>query len=123
MSELPHKLAKGKHKVIFPSRLDDPLQELKDCIDRDYVFVKFTETRGGTELGFRLDPEHSDLSPADWENGTGTIRMAGELTLDYVHVRCVGDVDISTMEGTGHLVILKEEDEADGEAGGEDDAN
>ncbi len=65
MSDLPHKLAKGEHKVIFPSRLDDPLQELHDCIDHDYVHVKFTETRGGTELGFRLDPEHSDLSGAD----------------------------------------------------------
>ncbi len=113
MSELPHKLAKGKHRVIFPSRLDDPLQELRDCIDRDYVFVKFTETRGGTELGFRLDQEHSDLSRADWENSTGTIRMAGELTLDYVHVRCIGDIDISTMEGTGHLVILDEEEDED----------
>ena len=117
MSELPHKLAEGEHKVIFPSRLDDPLQELRDCIDRDYVFVKFTETRGGTELGFHLDPEHSDLSGADWDNGTGTITMAGELTLDYVHVRCVGTIDISTMEGTGHLVILKEEGEGDGDDG------
>ncbi len=115
MSELPHKLAKGEHKVIFPSRLDDPLQELQDCIERDYVFVKFTETRGGTELGFRLDPEHSDLSGADWDNGTGTIRMAGELTLDYVKVRCVGNIDISTMEGTGHLVILEEEDDGAGD--------
>ena len=117
MSELPHKLAKGEHKVIFPSRLDDPLQELRDCIERDYVFVKFTETRGGTELGFRLDPEHSDLSGADWDNATGTIRMAGELTLDYVKVRCVGNVDISTMEGTGHLVILEEEDDGSGDDG------
>lgn len=116
MSELPHKLAKGEHKVIFPSRLDDPLQELQDCIERDYVFVKFTETRGGTELGFRLDPEHSDLSGADWENGTGTIRMAGELTLDYVKVRCVGNIDISIMEGTGHLVILEDEDDGGDEA-------
>ncbi len=118
MSELPHKLAKGEHKVIFPSRLDDPLQELQDCIERDYVFVKFTETRGGTELGFRLDSEYSDLSGADWENGTGTIRMAGELSLDYVRVRCVGNIDISAMEGTGDLVILEEEDEDDG--GGDD---
>ena len=120
MSELPRKLSKGDHRVIFPSRLDDPVQELKDCIDRDYVFVKFTETRGGTELGFRLDPEHSDLSAADWENKTGKIRMAGNLTLDYVKVRCVGDIDIATMEGTGHLDILEEEGEGaddEGDAG------
>ncbi len=112
MSELPYKLSKGEHRVIFPSRLDDPHQELKDCIDRDYVFVKFTETRGGTELGFRLDPEHSDLSGADWENKTGRIRMAGNLTLDYVKVRCVGDIDLATLEGTGHLDILEDEEKA-----------
>ncbi len=117
MSELPHKLSQGDHQVIFPSRLDDPVQELKDCIDRDYVFVKFTETRGGTELGFRLDPEHSDLSQADWENRSGKIRMAGNLTLDYVKVRCVGDIDIATMEGTGHLDILEEEDDGGAEEG------
>ena len=116
MNELVQKLATGEHKVIFPSRLDDPAQELKDCIDRDYVFVKFTETRGGTELGFRLDPEHSDLSQADWENKTGKIRLAGNLSLDYVKVRCVGDIDIATLEGTGHLDILEDEDEDEGEA-------
>ena len=110
MSELVQKLAQGDHKVIFPSRLDDPIQELRDCIERDYVFVKFTETRGGTELGFRPDPDHSDFSGADWDTKSGKIRMAGNLSLDYVKVRCVGDIDISTLEGTGHLEILEEED-------------
>ena len=112
MSELPHKLAQGEHRVIYPSRLDDPIQELKDSIDRDYVHVKFTETRGGTELGFKLDPEHSNLDGADWENKSGKIRLAGNLTLDYVKVRCEAELEIPSLEGTGHLVILEEEGEA-----------
>ncbi len=116
MSELPHKLSKGDHRVIFPSRLDDPHQELKDCIDREYVHVKFTETRGGTELGFRLDPDHSDLSKADWDQKSGKIRMAGNLTLDYVKVRCVADLDIDSLEGTGHLDLLEDETAGEGEA-------
>jgi hypothetical protein len=36
-----------------------------------YVLVKFTETRGGTELGFPLDRDATDLSKADFNNGTG----------------------------------------------------
>lgn len=112
MSELPHKLAQGEHRVIYPARLDDPIQELKDSIDRDYVHVKFTETRGGTELGFHLDTDHSDLTQVDWESRSGKVRLAGNLTLDYVKVRCEAELEIPSLEGTGHLVILEAEDEA-----------
>ncbi len=116
MSELVQKLAQGDHRVIFRATGDNAVEELKQCIDRDYVHIKFTETRGGTELGFRLDSEHSDLSGADFENGTGRVRLAGNLTLDYVKVRCVGDLDLESMEGTGHLDILEQEDVAEQEA-------
>ncbi len=111
MSELVQKLAQGDHRVIFRAIGDNPVEELKQCIDRDYVHIKFTETRGGTELGFRLDSEHTYLSGADFDQGTGRVRLAGNLTLDYVKVRCVGDVDLESMEGTGHLDILEEEEE------------
>ncbi len=111
MSELVQKLAQGDHRIIFRAIGDDPVEELKQCIDRDYVHIKFTETRGGTELGFRLDSEHSDLSGGDFENRTGRVRLAGNLTLDYVKVRCVGDLDLESMEGTGHLEILEQEEE------------
>lgn len=111
MSELVQKLAKGKHKVIFRPIGDEPVKELKECIDRDYVHIKFTETRGGTELGFRLDPERSDLSQGDFEKGKGKVTLAGKLTLDYVPVWCVGEIDLATMEGKGHLEIREEEQE------------
>jgi hypothetical protein len=78
-------------------------------VDRNYVHVKFTETRGGTELGFRLEPEYSDLSKADWANGKGEVRLAGRLKLDGVPVRCVADIDLAKQEGWGHLEILEEE--------------
>lgn len=113
MSELPHKLAKGEHKVIISAVRDNPLEELKAAIDRNYVHVKFTETRGGTELGFALDNEHSDLSKADFDKGKGEIRLAGNLKLDGVPVRCVADVDLAKMEGKGHLEILEEEEKGE----------
>jgi hypothetical protein len=108
MSELPHKLSKGDHKVIYRPIRDDARGELKAAIDRKYVHVKFTETRGGTELGFPLDEERSDLSKADWEKGEGSVHLEGELNLDGVQVRCVADLDLDKVEGKGHLEILEE---------------
>lgn len=108
MSELPYKLAKGEHRVIIGAVRDNPVKELKAAIDRNYVHVKFTETRGGTELGFRLDPQHSDLSKADFDNAKGEVRLAGNLKLDGVPVRCVAEIDLAKQEGWGHLEILEE---------------
>lgn len=109
MSELVQKLADGDHKVIFRPIRDDALGELKAAIDRDYVHVKFTETRGGTELGFALEKEHSDLSKGDFEKGKGKVKLAGSLNLDGVPVRCHAELDLASMKGKGHLEILEVE--------------
>lgn len=115
MSELPHKLAQGEHKVIFRPIREDGLGELKAAIDRKYVHVKFTETRGGTELGFPLDEERSDLSQGDFDKGEGAVHLAGELNLDGVQVRCVADLDLATLAGKGHLEILAGDEPAEGQ--------
>ena len=107
MDELVQRLAEGDHPVI--TRRAESVTELKESIDRGYVLITFTDTRGGTELGIRLDEALTDLSGADFEQGTGTVHLAGNLTLNYVKVRCVADLDLATLEGTGHLEILEEE--------------
>ena len=66
------------------------------------------ETRGGTELGVSIDPAHLDLANADWERRTGTAKLAGELVLDYVRVRCHAAIDLATLAGTGRLEPLGE---------------
>ncbi len=104
MDELVQRLSEGNHRIVA-SRYKSA-EELKQAIDRGYVLVKFTETRGGTELGFRLDPAASNLRGADFGSSTGTIHLVGSLTLNYVPVRGVADVDIATREGQGHLEIL-----------------
>lgn len=114
MSELVQKLAKGRHRVIFRAIRDNGVEELKECIDRGYVHIKFTETKGGTELGVRLDDELTDLSEGDFAKGEGKIHLAGNLTLDYVKVRCVADLDIAKLEGEGHLEILEDEESTEG---------
>jgi len=110
MSELVQKLAKGDHKVIYRAFRDNPLQELRDAIGRNYMHVKFTETRGGTELGFPLDDK--SFPNADLEKGEGTVHLSGKLKLDGVPIRVVADIDLKTMEGLGHLEILEEEPKA-----------
>jgi hypothetical protein len=44
-----------------------------------------------------------DFSKADFENGSGIVHLEGGLTLDYVKVRYIADIDFKTLEGTGHL--------------------
>jgi hypothetical protein len=44
------------------------------------------DTKGGTELGFALDRESTDIGQADFDKGSGSVRLVGRLTLDYVKV-------------------------------------
>ena len=50
-----------------------------------------------------MDHEACDLRQADFENGVGTVHLEGALTLDYVKVRCIADINLKTLEGTGRL--------------------
>ncbi len=116
MNELVQKLTQ-EQPVIASLRPEPTLQELKAAVERKYVLIKFTETRGGTELGIRLDPERSDLSGASFEAGTGKIHIVGDLVLDYVPVRFHGDIDLATLAGTGRLEVREGASE-DGDAAG-----
>jgi uncharacterized protein YbdZ (MbtH family) len=100
---LVDKLCAGKHPVEASLRPEKTAKRLKEAIDRNYVHIKFTDTKGGTELGVRLDNEACDFNQADFENGTGTAHIEGGLTLDYVKVRCIADIDLKTLEGKGKL--------------------
>ena len=101
---LVDRLSEGVHPVEAGLRPEKTVKLFKEAIDRNYVHVKFTQTRGGTELGVRLDRDACDFSGADFENGTGSVHVEGGLTLDYVKVRCVADIDLSTLEGNGYLI-------------------
>lgn len=105
MDELVDRLSKGVHPVTVSLRPERTLSAFRECLDRKYVHVRFTDTRGGTELGFALDERLSDFAGADFENGRGTVRIAGDLSLNYVNVRCVADIDLSTLAGTGQLQL------------------
>jgi uncharacterized protein YbdZ (MbtH family) len=97
-------LSEGDHPVEAGVRPGRTIKLFKEAIDHNYVHIKFTNAKGGTELGFRLDRDACDFSTADFEGRTGTVHVEGSLTLDYVKVRCIADVLLESLEGTGHLV-------------------
>jgi uncharacterized protein YbdZ (MbtH family) len=104
---LVDRLCTGDHHVEVSLRPEKTARAFKEAIDRNYVHVRFTQTRGGTELGVSLENDFSDLTRADFENGVGTAHVEGKLTLDYVKVKCVVDIDLSTLSGKGRLVRLE----------------
>jgi len=106
MDELVQRLSEGLHPVEVSLRPQRTIEAFRDCLARGFVLVKFTGTRGGTELGFRLDSERSDTREAASESATGTVRLAGELTLNYERVRCIADVKLPSLEGEGRLEVL-----------------
>jgi hypothetical protein len=112
MNDLVQRLSDGQHPVEVSLRPERTVKAFKECLDRGYVHIRFTKTRGGTELGFPVDRERTDVSAANFETGTGTLTVAGDLSLDYVKVRCVAQIDLSTLEGTGQLVVLEQPAEA-----------
>lgn len=110
MSDLVQRLSSGEHPVEITIRPARTILALNECLDRGYVHVKFTDTRGGTELGVRLDMDSCDLAAARTEQAHGEIKLIGKLKLDYVPVRCVAQVDVTTFEGRGHLEPTGEEE-------------
>jgi uncharacterized protein YbdZ (MbtH family) len=105
---LVDRLCEGEHALIFNCRPERTARALKERLDMGYVHLKFTETRGSTELGLRLDSHASDWSAANFAEATGTVHIVGDLTLDYVKVRCVASLDVATLAGTGHLERVNE---------------
>jgi hypothetical protein len=108
MNELVQRLTEGDHPVTVGGPQPSLEEFQKRVQDMGYVFIKFAETRGGTDIGVRVDKNATDLSRADFERGTGAAHVEGTLTLDYVKVRCVADIELETLHGTGHLVALEE---------------
>ncbi|WP_414620787.1 MbtH domain protein [Calothrix sp. CCY 0018] len=103
MNELVQRLSEGEHPIEASLRPEKTATALKENIDRGYIHIKFTNTEGGTDLGVRLDSEASVFNEADFEHQTGKVHLVGNLTLNYVKVRCIADVDLATLNGKGHL--------------------
>ena len=107
MDELVQRLSDGEHPVEVSLRPEKTVTAFKECLDRGYVHIRFTGTRGGTELGVRLEPNASDLQRADFAAATGSLTLVGTLTLNYEPVRCVARIDLPGLSGSGYLEPLQ----------------
>lgn len=106
MNELTQRLTTTQPITVGGSQpsLKDFRQRIEEI---EWVFIKFTETRGGTDLGMQLDRDASDLSGADFDAGTGTVHVEGTLTLNSDPVRCIADIDLATLNGSGRLELAE----------------
>lgn len=105
MNELVERLTNGPQPIVAGRSASS--RELREQIERGFVLLKFTDTRGGTELGSRLDKQQTRLDGADFENGTGHVHLVGSLTLNYDKVQLVADIDLASLQGTGYLVLVE----------------
>jgi len=108
MDDLVTRLSTGLHPVEVKIRPEATTERLKECLRRGYVHLKFTDTRGGTELGVALEPEFCRWSEDALDAGRGTIRLEGGLTLNFVRVRCMADIHLEDLRGEGCLSPVSE---------------
>jgi uncharacterized protein YbdZ (MbtH family) len=100
---LVDRLCEGDHPVEISLRPNPSARAFKEAIDSGYVRVKFTGTKGGTELGIRVNSDACDFRNAHFDSATGRAKVVGDLTLDYTRVRCIADIDLQSLAGQGHL--------------------
>jgi hypothetical protein len=72
MNDLVQRLSQGRHPVEVSLRPERTVEALKDALDRGYVHIRFTQTRGGTELGIPIDRQETDITAP-----ISTERLAG----------------------------------------------
>jgi len=107
MKELVQRLTERTQAVVVGGPQPSLEDFQKRLTDPGYVFIKFTETQGGTDLGVSVDAGATDLSQADFGQRRGLAHIEGNLTLNYVKVRCIADIDLATLNGSGRLIALE----------------
>ena len=105
INELVERLANGKHQVVIGSR-GESYEEIKQRIEDGYIHIKFSQTKGETELGINVDLSKANLAQLDFINGTGVLHIEGTTNLNYHPVRCIAEINLSERKGEAYLVIL-----------------
>jgi uncharacterized protein YbdZ (MbtH family) len=103
---LVERLSSGRHRVEAALR---PGRTLKDCLERNCVHIRFTQTRGGTQVGLQLDKSTRLVALADVDNGRRAVHLEGELILDHAKVRCVVDLDVASLCGEGYFIPVNDD--------------
>jgi hypothetical protein len=104
MDELVKFLSDGSHKVRV-DRAKTP-EDFRASLDDGFVLVRFTETRGGTTLGVRLDKSRCELGEPGSSNA---VKLIGTLVLNYNEIELTADIDPTTLEGSGFVKLIADE--------------
>jgi hypothetical protein len=104
---LVERLSTGDHDVVAVTRPAHSKSGLIEAIERGFVQIEFINTQGGTVLGFPIDLDESDISaiPNDEQDG-GDIKLTGILTLNFQKVRCIANINLQSLKGSGRLELL-----------------
>lgn len=104
-----HFLSQGEHQVELSLGADpkEGHERLRQVISGGAINLKFTETKGGTDLTIALDREECILLPLELGQSKGHVRLVGRLTLDYTKAKCIATIDIDTLSGRAHLDIVE----------------
>lgn len=108
INELVKKLSIGKHEVVI-GRMNEPYEEIKQRIEDGYIHIKFTQTKGGTELGINVDLNSTNVKDLDFIRGEGLLHIEGTTSLNYNAVRLIANIDLASKKGEGYLQLLSEE--------------
>ena len=108
INELVERLSEGKHEVVIGHR-DEPYEEIKERIEDGYIHIKFTQTKGGTELGINVDLNSTNMQDLDFTQGEGLLHIEGTTNLNYNAVKLIANIDLASRKGEGYLQIISEE--------------
>ena len=108
INELVKRLSEGKHEVVIGHR-NEPYEEIKERIEDGYIHIRFTKTRGGTELGINVDLNSTNVKDLDFTKGEGLLHIEGTTNLNYNTVRLIADIDLVSRKGEGYLKVVSEE--------------
>jgi hypothetical protein len=106
MDELIGQLTTGVHPVAICEPWAEKLQGYPE--ELGYLQITFTRINGAPEIGVDLDRDECDFATADFEGRKGEVHLEGTVALDHRTLRCVAYIDLSTMDGTGYLILPKE---------------
>jgi hypothetical protein len=104
INELVKRLSTNRHEVILGSR-DESDEEIKQRIRDGYIHIKFTQTKGGTELGVEIDLKYTNIKELDMDIKS-LFHIEGITNINYNSVRCIADIDFETRKGEGYLQVI-----------------
>jgi len=81
------------------------VDKLRRAVEIGYVLVKFTQTKGGTELGCNIKNEDSRCKAEFTEN---TVSIHGRLKLDFTPILVHAKINLDTFQGTAYVEETKD---------------